>query len=1043
MRSSGSLAFGPFRLDVRNQRLLHGTDSVALTPKAFAVLGYLAEHPDQLVTKGELLDAVWPDTHVSDAVLKVVISELRKALGDEPKDSRFIATAHRRGYRFVAEVTSTPAPRATTATALRQSSRLVGRDDELRQLHQSYLRCRGGERQIVFVTGEGGIGKTALVDAFEASLQGGEARCGRGQCLEHHGSGEAYLPILETVGQLCRVDPNTDLVDSLRRHAPSWLAQLPGLTDGVSAGAQPGSTSRERMQREMADALEVITAARPLVVILEDMHWSDFSSVDLLSRIAHRRAPAQLLVVATYRPVDVILSRHPLRSLKQRLDQQHLCSEIPLPYLGTREIEDYMRVRFEGRSLPADLIATLFERTGGNALFVVNLVDDLVARRWLVLDAETLQVDVPLERVRTEVPEGLRQMIEEQVERLPSEHAAYLEAASIVGEEFSAAAMAAALDQPVEAAERFCEIEQSQSRHLQARGTLSLVDGTTCGRYRFAHGLHRDVFYQRIGRSRRAALHRRTGEWLEMQGASPAELAHHYVEAAACGTARKAVDYSRRAAERAVVRFAHAEAARHYQNALSVLRTAPADDRRDEECRLSIAFGESLERSGAVALAGEAFTSAAQLARELDSAELFAKAALGRGRGHHPVSAADFELIALLEEAIERVGPRPGALRACLLARLDTALSPVPGAHERRGPLAREALEFARDHADPETMLLVLQYTRWAFNGNDTVEELRRSAEALAHFAATVPDPEQALQFLLIRLTQLHELGDTETATAELDRFFGLAEEAGVLWFRWFAQRLLTYRALEEGRFEDAERHMQDALSIGQRTDHPNVLPTFGAQRICLHLQRGTFAEIEPQLTTMSERRPEQFTTRAALAYARAQLGDMSGARHEFEALAADDFGKIPRDSLWLMVLARLSEVCAELGDAHRAQKLRELFAPYADRVIGAGAAFASVGHGSRYLALLAHTCGNWEESATQFERATAIHERMGARPWQAQTLYENARLLLEQPLGTRARTVAHRKAAQLLERSRSLADALGMPGLDASVSRLQLERRR
>ncbi|MBI1813582.1 MAG: AAA family ATPase [Deltaproteobacteria bacterium] len=1040
MRSASSVRFGCFRLDLANECLWRDGDSIALTPKAFAVLALLADHPDQLVTKNELLDRVWPNTFVSEAVLKVIISELRKVLGDDAREPRFIATAHRRGYRFVATVEAdSSAPLATTPTP--SSLRLVGRDDEMKRLNETYARACGGERQMVFITGEGGIGKSALVDAFEATLPSAGVQRVRGQCLEHHGSGEAYLPILEAVAQLCRGEQGPNVIELLRRHAPSWLAQLPWLLDEKDRVTAPGyiaTNSRESMQREMADALEVYTTAQPLVLILEDLHWSDASTVDLLSRVAHRRAPARLLIVATFRPVDLILSQHPLKALKQRLDQQHLCTELRLPYLGAADVGRYIEVRLPGRAVPDGLVDTIVERTGGNALFVVNLVDDLLARGWLVADAQALRLSVPLERIHAEVPEGVRQMIDAQIDRLPAPHAAQFEAASVVGEEFSTAAVAAAVGQPLAEVERFCELLQQQSPYLHTLGVTTVDTGEVCGRYRFSHALYRDVFYQRIGGSRRVVLHRRIGDWLEAQHGSPAELARHFVAAVDSGCADKAVNYSRRAAERAVELFAYAEAAGHYQTALDVLASADAGaSHREEACRLRIALGESLERNGTVALAGEAFTRAAELAREIDSSELFAKAALGRGRGHHPVSAVDPDLVALLEEALQRIGPQPGALRACLLARLDTALSPIPGAHERREPMAREALAYARQSDDPETLLLVLQYTRWAFNGRESPEELRESAERLGRLAAAVPNSEQALQFLLLRLTQLHELGDTATASANLTRLRESADAAGIVWFQWFAQRLVAYRALEEGRFADAERCMEEALTLGQRSDHPNVLPVYGAQRICLHLQRGWFAEIEPQLTAMSKRRPEQFTTRAALAYARAQLGDAAGARREFEALVADDFAHIPRDSLWLMVLARLTEVCVELRDAPRASTLHELFAPYAERVIGAGAGFASVGHGSRYLALLAHTCGRWDEAAAQFARAIEIHERMGAQPWLAQGLYEYGRLLREQPLKGTARAAARRRAATLLSRAHELAAQLDMRGLDAALRRL------
>jgi DNA-binding winged helix-turn-helix (wHTH) protein len=1033
VRSTGRLAFGDYCLDLGSERVLRGAAPVALTPKAFAVLAHLAARPEQLVTKEELLDAVWPDTHVGDAVLKVVVHELRQALDDDARAPRYIATVHRRGYRFVATVATVapvdaePAgrPPAAAAPVAAAGPGLIGRDEELGRLRRAYQRACAGERQLVFVSGEGGIGKTALIDAFATTVLDAGTLRARGQCLEHHGSGEAYLPILEALAAICRADPQGEFVETLRRQAPTWLAQLPG-GGGATAGA---ATSRERMQRELADALDVLTAAVPLVVMLEDMHWSDASSVDLLSRVAHRREPARLLVVVTYRPVEVILARHPLKPIKQRLEQQRLCEEIRLAHFGTAEVERYLAARFGGQPTPS-LAAAVFERTAGNPLFVVTLVDDLAARRWLVADGATPCLAVPVERVREAVPEGLREMIEVQLERLPADHVAYLEAASVVGEEFPSAALADALGLPRAAAEAACEAEQRQSGHLLPDGVATLADGSICGRYRFAHALHRDVVFQRIGRPRRLALHRAVGEWLETQGASPAELARHFVEAADAGTPRKAVTYLCRAAARAVELSAHAEAVRHYRTALALLAAHPTCAERGEAGRLHIALGESLERDGAIGLAAEAFRAAAQAARDIDDPELFARAALGLGRGHHQVDVVDAALIALLEEALARLGPQPSALRACLLARLDTALSPMPGAHERRAALAREALAYARRQGDPDTVLLVVRYTRWAFNGRESPAELRRAAADMARLAAAASEPERAMEFLLVRLTQLHELGDAATAATELEDFARRAEAAGVPWFQWFAHRLLAYRALEEGRFAAAERAMQAALTVGQRTDHPNVRPTHGAQFIELHLQRGLWREIEPPLAAIVERRPEQLTTRAAWAYVRARLGDAAGARRVFEALAADDFAAIPRDSLWLMVLARLIEVCVALGDARRAETLQTLFAPYADRVIGAGAAFASMGHGSRYLALLAHARRDWEAGAAHFERALAIHERMGARPWLARTLAEHGRLLHARPLTGAARAAGRRRAAGQLRRARALAAALGMHGV-------------
>jgi DNA-binding winged helix-turn-helix (wHTH) protein len=214
------IVFDPFCLDLANERLWRGSQAIKLRPKAFAVLGYLLGRPLQLVTKQELLNAVWPGTFVGDAVLKVCIRQIREALGDDPRTPRFLETAHRRGYRFIGQIAESVQLPPGDDESPRE---LVGRADALSRMRSWLEKVLRGERHIGFVTGEAGIGKTALADMFARSIAGRNIRIARGQCLEQYGTSEAYLPVLEAIGRLCRED--RQLVDVLRAHAPN-----PGLT---------------------------------------------------------------------------------------------------------------------------------------------------------------------------------------------------------------------------------------------------------------------------------------------------------------------------------------------------------------------------------------------------------------------------------------------------------------------------------------------------------------------------------------------------------------------------------------------------------------------------------------------------------------------------------------------------------------------------------------------------------------------------------------------------------------------------------------------
>jgi DNA-binding winged helix-turn-helix (wHTH) protein/tetratricopeptide (TPR) repeat protein len=599
--------FDPFRLDPGNARLWRGEKAIALTPKALAVLAYLLQHPGRLVTKGELLQAVWADSLVTDASLKVCVREVRKALRDQPQKPRFIETVHRRGYRFIAEtaVVDPPQPGATrrataTAPGPPQKPTLVGREAELLQLQGWLDQALGGGRQVVFVTGGPGSGKTALVDAFLRSVAAQDLCIAGGQCFEQFGAGEAYLPVLEALSQLCHDPRRGHLIPLLGRHAPTWLARIPWLQSAAgrqAAAPQAQGVSPERMLREMAEALEALAAQTPLVLVLEDLHWSDYSTLDLVSALARRRQPARLLVLATYRPVDVILSGHPLKAVKQELEVHRDCAELPLAFLTEAAVAEYLALRFPGSPLPPALPRLIHQRTEGHPLFVVNVVDYLAARGVLAPKAgggPTWELRDGWETVAVEVPEGIRPLIDKQIDRLNPDEQRLLEGASVAGVEFSAAAVAAALEEGVVRAEEGCEGLARRHQFLQAAGVSEWPDGTVAARYRFRHELYHNVIYQRAAAARRRQLHQRIGERLdsahaERAGVVAAELAMHFEQARDYG---RAVRYLQQAADNAGRVFAYQEAAGLARRGLELLTRLPdGPERARQELLLQLTLG--------------------------------------------------------------------------------------------------------------------------------------------------------------------------------------------------------------------------------------------------------------------------------------------------------------------------------------------------------------------------------------------------------------------------------------------------------------------
>lgn len=598
MATAPYLSFPPFRLNLRAAQLERGEAVLALRPKAYALLHHLLVHRGELLTKDVLLDSLWPGRIVTEGGLSELIRELRRLLGDDARQPRYIETVHGRGYRFIARMPDTQSAPAWPREAASATPSPVGRAVQLTQLANWYARAASGLRQLVFVTGEPGIGKTTVVEAFQQMLLDGSQvsapRIARGQCIEQYGAGEAYLPVLDALGRLARQDDAHALVDILRGHAPTWLVQMPALLDGAEMERLERRTlgaTRERMMREMAEALEVLSAERPLLLVLEDVHWSDYSTLDLMTFVAQRRESARLMILATFRPVEVYTRDHPLKAIKQDLEARGQCEDLPLSCLSPLHVEEYLQRRFAdaaGAPPISELASVVHRRTDGHPLFMVNVADYVAALGFGGLP----------DSVMSSIPKSVRQMIEKQIDRLSADEQRILEVAAVAGFEFSAASLAAGLDDgDVDTSESSCAVFVRRAQFLVARGSQRWPDGTVAGAYSFIHALYQNIFYYRIAPGRLARLHLRIGlreerAWGARTADIASELATHFE---AGQDYLRALDYLAVAGDKAARRCAHHEAIELFNHALQLL--AQVDDellRERYELRLSIALGVPL-----------------------------------------------------------------------------------------------------------------------------------------------------------------------------------------------------------------------------------------------------------------------------------------------------------------------------------------------------------------------------------------------------------------------------------------------------------------
>ena len=572
--------FPPFRLDTANQclwrqRNKREDERILLTPKAFVLLRYLVDHAGQLVTHDELLDAVWPGTHIQPQAVKRIILDIRGALGDRAKKPLFIQTQHRRGYRFIATVSEGVGTQlAVSAPPARR--RLVGRKHALAKLCDCLRKVLRGECQVVFITGEPGIGKTALADEFQrqAAAEVPGLRIARGQCIEGYGGKEAYYPMLEALRQLCRGQEGDSTIQTLAAEAPTWLVQFPALVKPEQREMlhrELLGATRERMLREIGDALETIAADSPLLLVFEDLQWVDYSTIDLISALARRRGSAKLMLIAT---IDMVVSEHPLKAIKADLLLRQLCCDIALEPLGEAEVAEYLAAQSSAASVPEGLAKFVYHHSEGNPLFMVAALDHMTERNLIAHDKGAWKLPVSLEEIALGVPQGLREMIESQIDRLTPEAQRALEAASVAGVVFSTEACAAAARLGSETFEDLCQQLSRRYRIVHSAGSQQFPEGTVCSRYEFDHALYREVLYSRQAPGSRAKLHQRIAERLEtLFSARPsevaAELAHHFEEGSDWA---HAVKYLQLQAELAGRRYAPREATALLQHALELSR---------------------------------------------------------------------------------------------------------------------------------------------------------------------------------------------------------------------------------------------------------------------------------------------------------------------------------------------------------------------------------------------------------------------------------------------------------------------------------------
>jgi tetratricopeptide (TPR) repeat protein len=887
----------------------------------------------------------------------------------------------------------------------------VGRDREVADLVAGLEDAIAGRMRLLLIAGEPGIGKTWLAEhlAGHAAAEGAQVVWVR--CWEAGGA-PPFWPWSQLLGVLAE-----DLDDqALAARLPAGAAQVaqlaPGLAERLGAAVPPAppppsAAARLSLFDAVSGFLRRSAAARPLVLVMEDLQAADDASLLLLEFLVRDARGARLLVVGTYRNVTADRVHGIGDAMGQLVREGHL---LRLQGLNRGEVRDLVEA-LAGKAPSAAMAAAVHEATEGNPLFVRETV-------------RVLATDVTLEdpvRLRVPLSGSVRTVIGRRLAPLSADALLALSAAAVVGREFDLALVGAACELPVERV----------LGGLSEAAELDVVaeDEGAVGRYRFSHSLIREVLYERLPIPDRMDLHRRVGEAIERQhgtslGAHVAELAHHFAAAAAAGGAAKALVYARQAGERALGMHAYEEAAAQYRRALQTLRLAGPD--APVRCDLLLRLAEALVRAGRYGEAQEHCLEAAELARRLGSAEQLADAALVLGRRDVRGGEVDRRLVGLLREALDGLPPADSPLRAKLLARLSLELT-FSDEPEVTEPISREAVELARRLDDAPSLGGALRARWMAVWGPDGLEERAGLAEETLRLARATGDPELELAGRVRRVTSSLQSGDVGGVEADIAACARLADELRMPSHQWTATTMRVMWALLRGALGVAEALVEQA-----RTAQPEGPNAFFAYNDQLEMVR--WFQGRPHELSQAWRFPRFVYARVSVSLTDADLGDAATARRLLRLLA-DELPERPRDGLWLPAVAVAALAAARLREPDAAARLYQALAPYRDQVVVGAMPHPVVcfGSASLYLGLLATVSSRWAEAGGHFEAAIAANDRLGAAPLLARTRYELARMLL-----ARGRAGDRVRAAELLDQAQAAAGAVGMAGVVAEVQSLR-----
>ncbi len=852
----------------------------------------------------------------------------------------------------------------------------TGRAAELAALDKAWQTARAGERTLALLAGEPGIGKSRLAAELGRRAHADGATVLLGRCDDEIGA--PFQPFVEALDFLLEHCPDDALEERLGP-LPGELARLrPAIADRLPDVPTPTDSDPETERLRLFDAfdgwLTALATTGPVVFVLDDLHWADRPTLQLLKHLLRSASTAPLLLVGTYRDTDLDRS-NPLTDVLADLRRLPTVDRVSVSGLAADEILHMMETiaDHELDATGQELAGVIHEESEGNPFFVGEILRHL-AESGAIYIADDGRWTTRAAPGELGIPEGVREVVGRRIDQLPEPSGTLLQLAAVLGRDFELEVLLALTD----------EGEDTVVEALDAATAARLIEETGVGRYHFSHALVRSTLYDELSATRRARLHRQVGEAIEEVhtadlDAHLPELAHHFARAAV-GDHEKALAYALRAGERALDQLAHDEAAARFESALELL----GDDGDPRRVEVLVGLGRARAAAGHPEYR-ETLVEAGRAADTAGDSERLAEAALALHRGYFgSFGVVDRDRLELTNAALDAIGE--GELRARLLANLATELlfaEPL----ERRVEVSDESVALARQLGDPATLAHVLRVRHSAIWDVSTLADRVADTDELAELARGVQDPQLAFWAGWTGWATGVELADPARAARGLATCTAIAESARLATHQWVVAFTVAGQALYQGDLEEAERLATEAADLGAAAGEADAFFYFGTQLFFIRREQGRLEEIDDLIQESVAALGEMRSLSGLTVLLHLELDRPDEARAVLHAMRADGFDTLARDQVWSSAVLGASEACLRLGEAGPAGELLPLIqeAPDALAYNGLISLGALAWAEARCLAVLGRT----GEADAAFARAEAHHDRLGAASLSARTRAE------------------------------------------------------